>query len=131
MTLTSAAALTIPPVEDFLARTASSAHPLVISTYDKLKTDPSVGKTRSEAMTILACGATSVREKERRGDLKTWVDGTNVRISTVSLYLHILDLIVMSHPVDGPKRKARVPTASYQKGHRSIHREEADGPSAA
>jgi hypothetical protein len=130
MTLTSALALTIPPVEDFLAKAAPVAHALIVSTYDKLKTDLSVGKSRAEAMALLGCGATSERVKEQSGALKTWVDGTNVRVSSVSIYLHILDLIVASHPVGGPARKARTPTGSYRKGHRNHQRGEADAASA-
>jgi hypothetical protein len=62
---------------------------------------------------------TSQREKERLGYLQTWTDGTIVRVSTASIYLHILDTIVASNPVDGPPRKARTPTRPYRKGHRN------------
>jgi hypothetical protein len=65
-------------------------------------------------------GMTSQREKERLGHLQTWTDGPIVRVGTVSIYLHILDAIVASNPVDGPARKARTPTKPYQKGHRQV-----------
>jgi hypothetical protein len=116
--MTSTPALTIPPVEDYLAKTATSAHALIVSIYNKLESDPSAGKTRAQATQILGCGMTSLRAKERLGLLQTWTDGTNVRVGTVSIYLHLLDLIVASHPVDGPARKARLPLKSFRKGYR-------------
>jgi hypothetical protein len=122
----------IPPVEHWLDQSDASVHALINNTYDKLKTDPSVGKSRKLTMDILGVGATSEREKERLGHLQTWVDGTNVRVSTVSIYLHLLDLIVASNPVGGPRRKARTPTRSYQKGHRNRnHAQEAEEAASA
>jgi len=49
MTQTSALALVVPPVQDFLAKAAPAAHPLIVSTYDKMTADTSVGKTRAQS----------------------------------------------------------------------------------
>jgi hypothetical protein len=88
--------------------------------------DLSVGKTRAQSMELGNWGATTQRAKEAAGLLLTWTDGTVVRVGTASLYQHLLDLIVASHPKDGPARKARTPLRSYRKGHRNVRsREEA------
>jgi hypothetical protein len=63
---------------------------------------------------------TLLREKEAAGILRIWTDGSTVRVSTVDIYAHLLDLIVASNPVDGPARKARTPKTHFAKGyHRS------------
>jgi hypothetical protein len=111
-------ALNIPSLEELLARAASNAHAALIAIYGRMLEDKSVGKTRKQSMEIGGWGMTSQRQKEAAGQLQSWNDGTIVRVSTVALYLHILDLIVASHPADGPPRKARTPTKPYRKGHR-------------
>ena len=110
----------IPLLESLLSQTAASAHAAIITTYDKMLADQSVGKTRKQSMEIGGWGMTSQRAKEAAGFLQTWTDGTIVRVGTVSIYLHILETIVASNPVDGPPRKARTPTKPYQKGHRQV-----------
>src|SRR6516164_7048917 len=99
--------LEIPPVEHFLAKTAPTAHSLIVSTYNKMKTDVSVGKTRAQSMALGNWGASTQRAKEQSGVLQTWTDGTMVRVGTASIFLHVLDLIIASHPAEGPARKAR------------------------
>ena len=118
--MTLAHALNIPSLEELLARTASNAHPAVITVYDRLLADRSIGKTRKQCLEIGGWGMTSQRQKEAAGQLQSWNDGTMVRVSTVSLYLHILDLIAASHPADGPQRKARSPAKPFRKGHRKF-----------
>jgi hypothetical protein len=117
--MTLAHAFQIPSLDELLSKTASSAHAVVITTYEKMSGDQSVGKTRKQSMEIGGWGMTSQREKERLGYLQTWADGGIVRVSTVSIYTHILDTIVASNPIDGPRRYARTPTRPYGKGHRS------------
>jgi hypothetical protein len=112
----------IPPLDEYLGKSAPIAHRAVIAVYNKLQTDQSVGKTRAQSQELGGWGATTQRSKEQSGVLLTWVDGTIVRVSTVSIYLHLIDLIVASHPVDGPPRKARTPSGSYQKGHRRVRK---------
>jgi hypothetical protein len=109
--------LRIPPLDELLAKTAPEAHAAAISVYDRLLADQSVGKTRKQCLEIGGWGMTSQRQKEAAGRLQIWNDGTIVRVSTASLYLHIIDLIVASHPADGPQLKARVPVRSFRKGH--------------
>jgi hypothetical protein len=127
MTQTSVFALSIPPVEDFVAKAAASAHSLVVSTYNKMLADQSVGKSRKQSMELGGWGMTTQLNKEKSGALLTWTDGAIVRVSTASLYLHLLDLIVASHPIDAPSRKARQPSGSYQKGHRQAALERKEG----
>jgi hypothetical protein len=112
----------IPPIEELLAKAAPSAHTFLVNTYRKMLADTSVGKTRKQSMEIGGWGATTQRTKEQSGVLQTWTDGAMVRVSTASIYLHLIDLIVSSHPAAGPARKARYPLRSYQKGSRERHR---------
>jgi hypothetical protein len=106
------------PVEHWLAKSNASVHALIVSVYGQMLASPP-GQTRKQTCVLLSCGPTTERELEKRGVLTTWVDGANVRVGSVSIFTHILDSIVASHPVDGPARKARQPTGSYQKGHRN------------
>jgi hypothetical protein len=116
----------IPPVEHWLSKAAPLAHPLIHSTYNQMKADPSVGKSRAQSKAMGNWGDSTQRDKERRGFILTWTDGTMVRCGTASIYMHLLDLIVGSHPINGPARKARTPSRPYQKGHRNARpREEA------
>jgi hypothetical protein len=108
----------IPPLAPLLARAAPAVHPLITRLYDRLLTDKSIGKTRGETRNILNCGATTERQKEKDGILKTYVDGASVRVDTASIYLHAIDLITASNPVDGAPRKARLPPNPYRKGDR-------------
>jgi hypothetical protein len=116
--MTLAHALKIPSLKEVLAKIAPNAHPAAITIYDRLLADQSIGKTRKQCLEIGGWGMTSQRQKEAAGQLQSWNDGTIVRVSTASLYLHILNLIVASHPANGPQRKARIPTKPYRKGHR-------------
>jgi hypothetical protein len=70
-------------------------------------------------MEIGGWGMTSQRQKEAAGVLQSWADGSIIRVSTLSIYLHVIDLIVASHSSDGPPRKPRIPVKPYAKGHRS------------
>ena len=108
--MTSTLAYQNPPLDEYLAKTAPVAHPLLVNTYNKMLGDPSVGKTHAQSMALGNWGSTTQRLKEASGHLQTWVDGASVRVSTVSIYLHLLDLIVASHPVVAPARKARTPS---------------------
>jgi hypothetical protein len=103
----------VPPLDEYLARTAPTAHPLLFDTYNRLKADPSVGKTRSESCALGNWGMSTQRAKEAAGLLQTWVDGVSVRVGTTSVYVHLLDLIAALHPADGPPRKARNPARPF------------------
>ena len=64
----------IPPLAALLARAAPGVHPLITRLYDRLLIDTSIGKTREQTRNILNCGATTERQKEKDGILKTYVD---------------------------------------------------------
>jgi hypothetical protein len=114
-------------MEFYLNKAAPTAHSLIVSTYNKMKADLSVGKTRAQSMALGNWGASTQRAKEHSGVLQTWTDGTMVRVGTASIFLHVLDLIVASHPVNGPARKARTPLKSFRKGHRQATLERKEG----
>jgi hypothetical protein len=115
--MTNALIPAVLPVEHWLDRAAPSAHPLIHNTHGKMHADPRVGMPRSESKALGDWGDSTQRAKEAAGVLWTWTDGTNVRVSTVSVYIHLLDLIVASNPKDGPRRRARTPSRPFQKGH--------------
>jgi hypothetical protein len=106
-----------PPLQPWLDRTALTGHAALAAVHAQWQADPSLSKPRKDSKALGGWGDTTQREKERLGILQTWTDGANVRVSTVSIYLHLLDLIAESHPIDGPPRKARTPVAGFRKGH--------------
>ena len=126
MTLASTAEIS-PELAAYLAKAAPIAHPLVVDTFNKMKADPSVGKTRKQSMELGGWGMSTQRAKEADGLLQIWTDGAVVRVGTASLYSHLIDLIVASHPADGPARKARTPLKSFRKGHRQAVLERKEG----
>ena len=66
-------------------------------------------------------GPTTRIEKEKRGDLQTFLDGMARRVFVPSIYDHLIALAVASHPLGGPPKKARQPAARYQR--RRLRRE--------
>jgi hypothetical protein len=100
----------------YLAKTAPAGREFIGDIFARWQADQRLGLTRKEVRTLLNCGSTSEREKERRGILKTWVDGTIVRVSAASAYRHALDLVAASHPIEGPAKKARTPAKPFRKG---------------
>jgi hypothetical protein len=66
-----------------------------------------VALTRSDCMTIGGWKLSTQINKERRGILPSFLDGVGRRITARSLYQHLIDLAVTSHPAGAPPAKAR------------------------
>jgi hypothetical protein len=72
--------------------------------------DPSASKSRKECMAIGGWGASSQRVKEQSGALHRYLDGSAVRITTDSLYDHLIAL------ANAAPRQGRKPSkTSFQK----------------
>jgi hypothetical protein len=90
-------------------------NPAVADIRAKWAQDPSAAKTRRECMAVGGWRMTTQLTKEKSGVLRAYVDGGSVRITTDSLYRHLIDLAsVPLHkvrkPVAGFRRKRRTPT---------------------
>jgi hypothetical protein len=78
----------------------------------KWAADPSASKSRRQCMEIGGWGQTTQLEKEKRGVLRTYTDGASVRVTTKSLYEHLIELASV------PIRKVRQPAARFQRKRR-------------
>jgi hypothetical protein len=74
--------------------------------------------SRQECMLIFGHGMTRQILIEQAGELESYLDGANRRISTASVCRRLIALAILSHPLDGPERKARRPAGRYQKHRR-------------
>jgi hypothetical protein len=87
----------------------------------KWAADPSASKSRRQCMEIGNWGQTTQIAKERRGVLRTYTDGTSVRITTQSLYEHLIEL------ASAPVRKVRQPVARFRHKRRDPTEAELEG----
>jgi hypothetical protein len=83
-------------------------NPAVADIKARWAADPSASKSRKECMAIGSWGLTTQISKEKRGILRAYADGASVRITTQSLYEHLIAL------AGAPAHKARKPTASFR-----------------
>ena len=88
------------------------ANPAVDDIKAKQAADPSASKSRRQCMEIGNWGQTTQLEKEKRGILRSYTDGASVRITTQSLYEHLIEL------ASAPVRKVRQPSARFQRKRR-------------
>ena len=88
------------------------ANPAVTDIKAKWAADPSASKSRRQCMEIGGWGQTTQLEKEKRGVLRTYLDGASVRITSKSLYRHLVELASV------PIRKVRQPAARFQRKRR-------------
>jgi hypothetical protein len=91
---------------------AAPMNPAVADIKAKWAIDPSASKSRRDCMLIGGWGQTTQLEKEKRGVLRTYTDGTSVRVTTQSLYEHLIQLASV------PIRKVRQPAARFQRKRR-------------
>jgi hypothetical protein len=108
---------TVQPVEVYLAAAKPYISSLIVTTHATAVADPNVGKARGQSKAIGNWSDSTQRKLERLGILQTWNDGSTVRVGTQSIYAHILNLIVETHPADGPSKPARVPKRVFAKGY--------------
>ena len=70
--------------------------------------------SRQECMLVFGHGMTRQVWIEHAGEVESFLDGSVRRISTASICRRLIALAILSHPVDGPERKARQPARRYQ-----------------
>jgi hypothetical protein len=92
---------------------APAENPAVADIRAKWAADPSAAKSRRECMAIGKWQMTTQLTKEKRGLLLTYVDGGMVRVTTDSLYRHLVDL------ASAPLRKVRRPTSGFKRRRRT------------
>ena len=78
----------------------------------KQAADPSASKSRRQCMEMGNWGRATQLEKEKRGILRSYTDGASVRITTQSLYEHLIEL------ASTKVRKVRQPAARFQRKRR-------------
>ena len=97
-----------------MTNTHDSAAPATAVADIKAKwaADPSASKSRRQCMEIGGWGQTTQISKEKRGVLRTYLDGASVRVTSESLYRHLVELASV------PIRKVRQPAARFQRQRR-------------
>jgi hypothetical protein len=98
-----------------LASVSPEAAKLVAVLLEQKAADPRKGVPRKVSQEMGGWGSTTQIEKEKRGDLQTFLDGMARRVFVPSIYDHLIALAVASHPLGGPMKKARQPAARYQR----------------
>jgi len=88
---------------------------LVAVLLEQKAADPRKGVPRKVSQEMGGWGSTTQIEKEKRGDLQTFLEGMARRVFVPSIYDHLIALAVASHPLGGPAKKARQPAARYQR----------------
>jgi hypothetical protein len=104
-----------PDTATLLASVSPEAAKLVAVLLEQKAADPRKGVPRKVSQEMGGWGSTTQIEKEKRGDLQTFLDGMARRVFVPSIYDHLIALAVASHPLGGPMKKARQPAARYQR----------------
>jgi hypothetical protein len=69
------------------------------------------------ACQIVGCGPSQLANKVRVGVISSFLDGCRRLYLTETLYRHVVENVVKSHPLGGEPLKARHPKGQFQKGH--------------
>ena len=72
-------------------------------------------------------GMTSQIEKEKRGELMTILAGTSRLTFVPSIYDHLIELAIATHPAGQPPKKARQPSQRFVGRRRSPTPQELEG----
>jgi hypothetical protein len=102
------------------------ARPLIVNWLDWFpKQPPTLSRKECEA----AGGWSSTQQisLEKRDELESFLDGSRRRIITKSFVRRQIALALMSYPLDGPERKARLPRERFQKAARPRTEAELEG----
>ena len=105
----------LPDTAALFASVSPEAAKLVAVLLEQKAADPRKGVPRKVSQEMGGWGSTTQIEKEKRGDLQTFLDGMARRVFVPSIYDHLIALAVASHPLGGPMKKARQPAARYQR----------------
>jgi hypothetical protein len=116
----------IPPeLEAFLAQATPEWHPDIADLFRKWQTDPRTALTRHDCQIEGGWGQTTQIEKEKSGALRSLRDGKKRLITTSSFYTHLIERVIASHPVSGPKRRQPTPAEldGLRRANEQRHRE--------
>jgi hypothetical protein len=83
------------------------AAPIVADICDRFAADRRFSLTRADCKEVGGWKQSTQILKEKSGVLSSILDGAIRRITTRSLYQHLVDLAVASYPVGGPPARAR------------------------
>jgi hypothetical protein len=87
----------------------SRENPAVADILAQQAADRRVSLSRQECQIAGGWGATSQIEKENKGKLHRYLDGSRIRVTTASFYAHLIEL------ASAEPRKVRVPPKRFVK----------------
>jgi hypothetical protein len=98
--------------------TSPHAQPLIdhaLAWYREKQRLNALSESRKGCMSVFGHGQTRQIWIEQAGEVESYLDGGARRISAASICRRLIALALLSHPLDGPERKARLPAARYQR----------------
>jgi hypothetical protein len=103
------------------------ARPLIINALDWFRREKRFGMPRKETMELFGHGLTRQLKIEQSGELESYLDGGARKITIASACKRQIALALISHPLDGPELKVRLPPGRYQKRRREPTPQEPQG----
>jgi hypothetical protein len=94
---------------------SARAATLVADIRARAAADPRVVVDRKAAQEMLGLKESRILELERDGALSSFLDGGRRLISVDSIYRHLIEQVIASHPLGAPPRKARIPSGAFKK----------------
>jgi hypothetical protein len=116
-----------PETEALLARVSPEGARLVLALLREKAADPRKMVPRKVSCEIGGWGQTVQIEKEKRGDLQTILAGASRLTFVPSLYDHLIELAIATHPTGQPPKKARQPSQRFVGRRRSPTPQELEG----
>jgi len=102
------------------------AKPLVVHALDWYGRQMSPSLSRRESQELGGWGPTRQINLEESGELESFLDGSLRRISTASFCRRLIAVAILTHPLDGPERRARQSLIRYRT-HRKPTPQELEG----
>jgi hypothetical protein len=116
-----------PPIIAQAAPVSPNARPIIMRAIDWRLHEPRFGIPRKEGMALFGHELTRQLAIENAGELQTFLDGGRRLITADSIAIRMIALALLSHPVDGPTLKVRLPPGRYQKRPRPRTPQELEG----
>jgi hypothetical protein len=116
-----------PPIIARAAPVSPNARPIIMRAIDWRLREPRFGIPRKEGMALFGHELTRQLAIETAGELQTFLDGGRRLITADSIAIRMIALALLSHPVDGPALKVRLPPGRYQKRRREPTPAELEG----
>jgi hypothetical protein len=90
-------------VQGWFSQSAPAAHSELFSIAKNWAAEPSPAQTRKEVVVKAKVSPRTEIDLEERGVLFSYLDGRKRLISTDSLYRHLAQRIIKSHPISGER----------------------------